>query len=109
MASTTKIVGWTRKAAFDGEINGKHITSPEKIVLHIETTEVQGHHGTAVDTLKIPLDSPLAQHGDEFLLNGLIGSYVRLDYQLFNGRPQLINIVVVDEKGTPLHDGVGKK
>lgn len=103
MANTnTKIVGWTKKKAFDGDIDGRHITSPEKIVFHIETSNVQGHHGVAVDTLKVNIDSPMAHNGDEFMLNGLIGSYIRLDYQIINGRPQLIDITVVSQDGTPL-------
>lgn len=100
--STTKIVGWARKKAFDGTIDGRHIVSPEKIVFHIETTNIQDHHGIAVDTLKIPIDAPICHNGDEFMLNALIGAYVRLDYQLINGRPQLIDVVPVSADGAPL-------
>ena len=96
--STTKIVGWTKKKAFDGVIDGRHIVSPEKVVFHIETTNVKDHHGTAVDTLKLPVENAMHFNGGSDNFDKLIGCYIRLDYQLVNGKPQLIDITIVDEK-----------
>lgn len=95
MNNTTKIVGWTRKKAFDGTIDGRHIQSPAKVVFHIETTNVRDHHGVAVDTLKLNQQDAIAWNGGVDDYDNLIGAEIRLDYQLVNGKPMLVDIVVL--------------
>lgn len=49
----TTIVGWTKKKAFNGVIEGKQINSPEKVVFQLlQEVDNPDCHGKMVDTLK---------------------------------------------------------
>ena len=101
MKNSTRIVGWTKKKAFDGVIDGKHITSPEKVVLHlVQRINNPDYHGETVDTLKLPVEQAIAINNGSEEFNNLIGCNVRLDYQLINNRPQLVDITIFNADGT---------
>lgn len=75
----TTIVGWTKKKAFNGVIEGKQINSPEKVVFQLlQEVDNPDCHGKMVDTLKIPTENA-----------------IRL-----NGRSQLVDITVINADGT---------
>ena len=98
----TTIVGWTQKNAFSGVIDGKQIDSPAKIILQLEQ-EVNNNpecHGKMVDTIKIPIENAKALNKGSDDFNNFIGCDVILQYQVFNGRQQLVDILVLNNDGT---------
>ncbi len=110
MKNSTKIVGWTKKKAFDGVIDGRHITSPEKVVFHLlQTIDNPEYHGQTVDTLKIPVEQAIAINNGSEEFSNLIGCNVRLDYQLINNRPQLVDITIFNADGTEFVKNKDKK
>ena len=102
----TTIVGWTKKKAFNGVIDGRQINSPEKIVFQLlqEISNNPDCHGKMVDTLKIPISDAVRINNNSEDFNKLIGCNVILQYQVYNGKQQLVDILVFNSDGT-LHTG----
>lgn len=98
--NVTKIVGWFYKKAFSGDINGKHIESPEKICFNITQTNNPDVHGLSVDTLKVTVPFATQINNGNQNYDNLIGCEVRLEYQLVGSRPQLTDIVVINADGS---------
>lgn len=97
----TTIVGWTKKKAFNGVIEGKQINSPEKVVFQLlQEVDNPDCHGKMVDTLKIPTENAIRLNGNSEDFNKLLGCDVMLNYQIFNGRSQLVDITVINADGT---------
>lgn len=97
----TTIVGWTKKKPFSGVIDGRQINSPEKICFQLEQ-EIDNPdcHGKMVDTLKIETEFAKRLNNNSEDFNKLIGCDVMLNYQIFNGRSQLVDIAVLNADGT---------
>lgn len=101
MNSNTKIVGWTRKKAFSGVIDGRKIESPEKIVLQlVQRVNNEECHGEMVDTVQIPVKNAIAMNNGSENFDKFIGCNVILNYQVFNGKQQLVDIIVINADGT---------
>ena len=89
------------KKAFNGVIEGKQINSPEKVVFQLlQEVDNPDCHGKMVDTLKIPTENAIRLNGNSEDFNKLLGCDVMLNYQIFNGRSQLVDITVINADGT---------
>lgn len=101
MNSNTKIVGWTKKKAFSGVIDGRKIESPEKIVLQlVQRVNNEECHGEMVDTVQIPTVNAINMNNGSENFDKFIGCNVILNYQVFNGKQQLVDIIVINADGT---------
>lgn len=90
-----------KKKAFNGVIEGKQINSPEKVVFQLlQEVDNPDCHGKMVDTLKIPTENAIRLNGNSEDFNKLLGCDVMLNYQIFNGRSQLVDITVINADGT---------
>lgn len=99
MKNTTQIVGWVKKKAFDGVIDGRKISSPEKIVLHIvQEVDNPDLHGKIVDTIKLPIENAVRINGGSNDFDRLIDRFVTLNYQIISGRAQLVDITLNPDK-----------
>lgn len=91
----TKIVGWTRKTG-TFESSGKNIAYDNVIFyLTVEGLKDERIHGTQTSELKIKANQAIVFNGGTDDFNPLIGREVRLDYELVNGKPLLVDLQIV--------------
>lgn len=99
--SKTTIVGWTKKKAFDGVIDGRHISSPEKVIFQlVQDVENPECHGKMVDHLQLPVDNAVKLNNGSDNFDMLLNVEVKLEYQFFNGKAQLVDIIVINADGS---------
>ncbi|MBR1383747.1 MAG: hypothetical protein IJ555_08055 [Ruminococcus sp.] len=98
----TKIIGYQEKAEFHGDINGKHIDSPAKLVLYTTSSNLpdESIHGQVAGSTTVTREfaSRINNGSEDF--NRLIGCKCRFDYQFVNGKSILCDIVIINDDGT---------